>query len=71
MIHLSKITAGSPCLSTGIARESHRLQPGECQIVSGDNHLLKLRKFRGIKIINPKEMIDILGHSFPELICDF
>jgi predicted nucleic acid-binding protein len=40
-------------------------------IVSGDDHLLKLRKFRGIRIVNPKEMIDILGRSFPELIYDF
>lgn len=40
-------------------------------IVSGDNHLLKLRKFRGIRIVNPKEMLDILGRSFPELIYDF
>ena len=40
-------------------------------IVSGDNHLLKLRKLRGIRIVNPKEMIDILGRSFPELIYDF
>ena len=40
-------------------------------IVSGDNHLLKLRKFRGIRIVNPREMIDILGRSFSELIYDF
>ena len=30
-------------------------------IVSGDNHLLKIRKFRDIKIVSPKEFLDILS----------
>ena len=35
-------------------------------IVSGDNHLLKLRNFKGIKIVNPKRMMSILSKKFPE-----
>lgn len=29
-------------------------------IVSGDTHLLQLKKFRGIKIVHAKELLDIL-----------
>lgn len=29
-------------------------------IVSGDNHLLKLKKYEGIKIVNPREFKEIL-----------
>lgn len=29
-------------------------------IVSKDNHLLKLKEFRGIKIVTPEKMIEIL-----------
>jgi len=29
-------------------------------IVSGDKHLLQLKKFRGIKIVHAKELLDIL-----------
>jgi len=29
-------------------------------IVSGDEHLLKLKNFRGIKIVSPKEMMEAL-----------
>jgi len=29
-------------------------------IISGDNHLLKLREFRGIKIVNPAEFVAFL-----------
>ena len=30
-------------------------------IVTMDNHLLKLKEFKGIKIITPKEFLEILG----------
>jgi len=38
---------------------------GKCEyIVSGDKkHLLKLKEFRGIKIVTPKEFLDILNKS--------
>ena len=29
-------------------------------IVTGDQHLLKVREYRGTKIISPKELLDIL-----------
>ena len=29
-------------------------------IVSGDNHLLNLKEFKGIKIIKPKEFLDLM-----------
>lgn len=32
-------------------------------IISGDNHLLSLSEFRGIKIISPKDFVEILGLS--------
>jgi len=37
-------------------------------IVSGDRHLLKLRRFRGIKIVKPKEMMDVISEKFPEFV---
>lgn len=37
-------------------------------IVSGDNHLLKTRNFKGIKIVNPKQMMTILSKKFPEFV---
>ncbi len=40
-------------------------------IVSGDSHLLKLEKFRDIKIVNPKQMMDIISREFPELVFHF
>jgi putative PIN family toxin of toxin-antitoxin system len=39
-----------------------------CYIVTGDNHLLKLCNFRGIKIVNPKKMIDVISEKFPEFV---
>ena len=30
-------------------------------IISQDNHLLKIKEFRGIKILTPKEFLDIVG----------
>ncbi|PIN91204.1 putative toxin-antitoxin system toxin component, PIN family [Candidatus Pacearchaeota archaeon CG10_big_fil_rev_8_21_14_0_10_32_14] len=32
-------------------------------IVSQDNHLLRLKEFQGIKIITPKEFLDVVGDS--------
>ena len=29
-------------------------------IVTGDNHLLKLKEFKGIKIVTPKQFLDLL-----------
>ncbi len=40
-------------------------------IVSGDSHLLKLGRFRDIKIVSPKQMMDIISREFPELIFHF
>ncbi len=36
-------------------------------IVSGDEHLLKLQNFKGIKIVTPSEMLEILGEELREL----
>lgn len=32
-------------------------------VVSGDKHLLGLNEFQGIKIVRPKEFLEILKHS--------
>lgn len=37
-------------------------------IVSGDRDLLKVRRFRGIKIVNPKQMMNIISKEFPEFV---
>jgi len=37
-------------------------------IVSGDMHLLKLGSFKGIKIVNPKRMMDIIYSEFPNFV---
>lgn len=37
-------------------------------IVSGDFHLQKLKKFKGIKIVNPKQMMKVYIKRFGELI---
>jgi predicted nucleic acid-binding protein len=31
-------------------------------VVTGDKHLLKLKQFRGIRIVSVKEMLDLLGN---------
>jgi len=33
-------------------------------IVSGDKHLLKVRRFKGIRVVNPKQMMDIISKEF-------
>lgn len=37
-------------------------------IVSGDKHLLNLRRFKGIKIVSPTRMIEVISKKFPELV---
>jgi len=37
-------------------------------IVSGDRHLLKMGRFKGIRIVNPKQMAKILARKFPQLM---
>jgi len=37
-------------------------------IVSGDSHLRKMRRFRNIRIVNPKQMIRVFARSFGELM---
>ena len=32
-------------------------------IVTGDNHLLKIKEFNGIKIINSRDFIEIITHQ--------
>jgi len=35
---------------------------GNCDfIVSGDHHLLDLKKFKGIRVVSPKQMLDLLS----------
>jgi predicted nucleic acid-binding protein len=42
---------------------------GEAEyIVSGDRHLLKMGRFKGIRIVNPKQMMKILARKFPQLV---
>ena len=37
-------------------------------IVSGDSHLQKMKRFRRIKIVNPRQMIEMISSRFGELI---
>ncbi len=37
-------------------------------IVTGDQHLLKLRGFRNIKIVSPKKMIEVTSERFPDFV---
>jgi len=38
---------------------------GRCKfVVSGDHHLLNLKKFRGISILSPKQMLDLLSRRY-------
>ena len=37
-------------------------------IVSGDRHLQRLRGFKGVKIVNPRSMLNIIRQRFGELI---
>lgn len=37
-------------------------------IISGDHHLKDLKEFKGIKIIKPKEMVDVFIRKFGEFL---
>ena len=37
-------------------------------IVSSDMHLLKMGSFKGIKIVNPRRMMDIIYSEFPNFV---
>lgn len=37
-------------------------------IVSGDHHLLNLKKFKGLKIVSPKQMVKIFVSKFGEIV---
>ena len=37
-------------------------------IVSGDHHLQNLKRFKGIKIVSPKQMVKIIARRFGEFI---
>jgi hypothetical protein len=42
---------------------------GRCEfVVSGDHHLLNLKKFRGIRIISPRQMLDLLSRRYGRFI---
>ena len=40
-------------------------------IVSGDSAMLKLRRFKGIRIVTPKQAMDIISRKFPEFVFRF
>lgn len=40
-------------------------------IVSGDSAMLKLRRFKGIRIVTPKQAMDIISRKFPEFFFRF
>lgn len=37
-------------------------------IVSGDRHLLKLKRFKNIKIVSPRQIMEVITERFGELI---
>ena len=42
---------------------------GRCEfIVSGDHHLLNLKKFRGIRILSPGHMLDLLSRRYGRFV---
>jgi putative PIN family toxin of toxin-antitoxin system len=42
---------------------------GRCEfVVSGDHHLLDLKKFKGIKILSPRQMLDLLSRRYGRLV---
>lgn len=42
---------------------------GRCEfIVSGDHHLLNLKKFRGIRILSPRQMLDLLSRRYGRFV---
>jgi hypothetical protein len=42
---------------------------GRCEfVVSGDHHLLNLKKFRGIRILSPRQMLDLLSRRYGRFV---
>jgi len=42
---------------------------GRCEfIVSGDHHLRNLKKFRGIRILSPRQMLDLLSRRYGRFV---
>jgi hypothetical protein len=42
---------------------------GRCEfVVSGDHHLLELKKFKGIRILSPREMLDLLSKRYGRFV---
>jgi predicted nucleic acid-binding protein len=42
---------------------------GRCEfVVSGDHHLLNLKKFKGISILSPKQMLDLLSRRYGRFV---
>ena len=39
-------------------------------IVSSDKHLTNIGKFKGIRIVNPREFLQIITRDFGEIIMD-
>ena len=42
---------------------------GRCEfVVSGDHHLLNLKRFRGIRILSPRQMLDLLSRRYGRFV---
>ena len=42
---------------------------GKCEfVVSGDHHLLDLKKFKGIRILSPKQMLDLMSRRYGSFV---
>jgi putative PIN family toxin of toxin-antitoxin system len=42
---------------------------GKCDfVVSGDHHLLDIKKFKGIRILSPRQMLDLLSRRYGRLV---
>jgi len=37
-------------------------------VVSGDRDLLRIRRFKGIRIVNPRQMMEIISKEFPDFV---
>ena len=42
---------------------------GKCEfVVSGDHHLLELKKFKGIRILSPRQMLDLMSRRYGSFV---
>ena len=42
---------------------------GRCEfVVSGDHHLLNLKKFKGVRILSPRRMLDLLSRRYGRFV---